>query len=159
MYREPVGPDQSLLKQVRLPLDDSENEFKKSIESLALLMCDGLNDADLNARLPKGPTDERSIGKLERWLTQEGYEEVARDIKLLRDIQELRSTGVAHLKGRKYDAIRSKILGTEGGHAGISALLSGCTQMLDDLVRFAITKESREPNDGEEDLGNRRSQS
>lgn len=159
MYRKPVGPDQSLLKQVRLPLDDSENEFKKSIESLALLMCDGLNDAELNARLPKGPPDEKSIGKLERWLTQEGYEEVARDIKLLKDIQKLRSTGVVHLKGMKYDAIRSKILGSEGGHAGILALLSGCTQMLDDLIRFATTQKSRESNDGEEDLEDRRTQS
>ncbi len=159
IYREPVGPDQSLLKQVRLPLDDSENEFKKSIESLALLMCDGLNDAELNARLSKGPPGERSIGKLERWLTQEGYEQVGRDIKLLRDIQKLRSTGVVHLKGSEYEPIRLAILGTEGGHAGISALLSGCTQMLDDLVRFAITQKSREPNDVEEDLENRRSQS
>ncbi len=75
MYREPVGPDQSLLKQVRLPLDDSENEFKKSIESLALLMCDGLNDAELNARLPKGPPERKvseslSDGSLKRGMNK-----------------------------------------------------------------------------------------
>jgi uncharacterized protein YjhX (UPF0386 family) len=44
----------------------------------------------------------KRISKLERWLTQEGYPQVDRDIKFLRRLQTLRSVMSAHGKGSSY---------------------------------------------------------
>jgi hypothetical protein len=67
------------------------------------LLTDGVNDKEIQSRLPSGVSNEKSIGKLERWLRQEGYEYVDRDIKLLRDVQTLRSKVTAHRKGSDYE--------------------------------------------------------
>ena len=90
MFREPTGPDANLLQQLRIPLNESQTEFEDSIGTLAKLLSDGLNDKEIQSRLPSRVEGEKSMGKLERWLKQEEYEHVDRDIKLLRDVQTLR---------------------------------------------------------------------
>jgi hypothetical protein len=86
LFRKPVGSDADLLRRFRVPLSQSQTEFEDSIGILAKLLADGLNDKEIQSRLPSRLKDEKSIGKLEQWLRQEGYEHVDRDIKLLRDV-------------------------------------------------------------------------
>lgn len=137
LFRGQVGPDKHLLQQVRLPLDDSDNELLDVVSSLAKLLCDSIDSASLLAHLPSRVEGERSIAKLDRWLKQEAYPFADRDVKLLRDIQELRSTNAAHAKGSGYNEIRRRILGSVPAHEGISRLLSAAVLMLDDLEGWA----------------------
>jgi hypothetical protein len=52
---------------------------------------------------------EKSIGKLERFLTARGYPETHRDIDFLRLLQEARSTIAAHRKGDGYKKTVNKL--------------------------------------------------
>lgn len=139
LFREPVDSDKNLLQQLRIPLSESQTEFEGSIGILAKLLCDGLNDKEIQRRLPSRIEHEKSISKLERWLRQEKYEHVDRDIKLLRDIQTLRSTGTAHRKGSKYEQTLEKILGNQHGRTAIITLLDRANLLLVEMREWRIT--------------------
>src|SRR6266536_1400703 len=96
-------------------------------------MSDAINEGEIQKRLPNRIADEKGISKLERWLRQEGYPQVDRDVKFLRNLQELRSKATAHLKGSGYEKALSKILGDLRGPAAVASLLDSALQMLNDL--------------------------
>ena len=141
LFREPVGSDADLLRQFRVPLSESQTEFEDSIGILAKLLTDGLNDKEIQSRLPSGVSNEKSIGKLERWLRQEGYEHVDRDIKLLRDVQVLRSKVSAHRKGSDYEQTLTRILGDKRGWQAIVALLERATLFLEGMREWRLDGE------------------
>ncbi|MEJ7631721.1 MAG: hypothetical protein WKF28_04390 [Rubrobacteraceae bacterium] len=138
LFREPIGSDTNLLQQLRIPLSESQTEFEDSIGILAKLLCDGLNDKEIQWRLPSRIEGEKSISKLERWLRQEEYENVDRDIKLLRDIQTLRSTATAHRKSSKYEQTLGKILGNQRGRAAIITLLDRANLLLVEMREWRL---------------------
>jgi hypothetical protein len=82
--------------------------------------------------------DEKSIAKLERWLRQEGYEQVDRDVKLLRDVQTLRSKTAAHRKGSDYEKALDRVLGDLRGRAAIIALLERATLFLESVREWRL---------------------
>ena len=138
MFREPTGPDANLLQQLRIPLTESQTEFEGSLDILAKLLSDGLKDKEIKRRLQSPGKDEKSIAKFERWLRQEGYEHVDRDIKLLRDIQTLRSKAAAHRKGADYEKTLDRILGDLRGRAAIIALLKRATLFLEGMREWRL---------------------
>jgi hypothetical protein len=125
--------DVHLLQQLRLPLNDGQNEFEDSIKVLAKLMSDALNEGSIGRALGTKVPDEKGISKFERLLTAEGYPHVHRDIAYLRKVQELRSRVTAHLKGSDYQAMLAKNLGTDRGIEAIQVLLQEGLQFLADL--------------------------
>lgn len=80
--------------------------LKDVLEGVALLeralTVDSLNQDRLGPLLPIKISGEQSIGRLERWLIQEGYAHVNRDVGILRRLQRLRSKAAAHRKGSDY---------------------------------------------------------
>jgi hypothetical protein len=68
LFREPTGSDANLLQQLRVPLTESQTEFEGSLDILAKLLSDGLNDKEIQRRLESRVKDEKSIAKFERWL-------------------------------------------------------------------------------------------
>lgn len=141
LFREPVGSDADLLQQLRIPLSESQTEFEDSIGILAKLLTDGLNDKEIQNRLPSRVNNEKSIGKLERWLRQEGYEHVDRDIKLLRDIQTLRSRIAAHRKGSDYEQTLTKILGKQRGREAIIILFERANLLLEGMHDWRLSSD------------------
>lgn len=139
LFREPTGPDVNLLQQLRIPLSESNTEFEESIAILAKLLIDGLNDKEIQSRLSSRVKDEKSIAKLERWMRQEGYEHVDRDIKLLRDVQTLRSRGAAHRKGSDYEQTLEKILGDQRGQVAIITLLERANLLLEGMREWRFS--------------------
>ncbi|MDP8973579.1 MAG: hypothetical protein M3N45_10520, partial [Actinomycetota bacterium] len=135
----PTGPDTNLLQQLRIPLSESHTEFEDSIGILAKLLTDGLNDKEIQSRLPSRVKDEKSIAKLERWMRQEGYEHVDRDIKLLRDVQALRSRVAAHRKGSDYEQTLKKILGDQRGRVAIITLLERANLLLEEMSEWRLS--------------------
>lgn len=138
MFRDLKESDVNLLQQLRLPLNDGQNEFEDSIKVLAKLMSDALNEASIGKALSTKIPNEKGISKFERFLTAEGYPHVARDIAYLRKVQELRSKVTAHLKGGDYQAMLAKNLGTDRGVEAIQVLLQGGLQFLADLKDWAL---------------------
>ncbi len=136
LFREPKESDAYMLQQVRLPLNDSQNEFEEPINLLAKLMSDAINEKELQKYLPDKIKDEKGISKLERLLKAKGYPPVTRDIDYLRRVQELRSKVTAHLKGSDYEKVLTKNLGERRGLEAIRTLLEDGITFLQSLTAW-----------------------
>jgi len=147
LFREPVGSDAQIAQQIRLPLNESEAEFDEAIGRLAKLLCDGLDSKSLQAQLQTKVDNEASISKLQRWLESVDYPDRDRDIKFLRDLQELRSKVSAHAKGAKYQEALTKILGDLRGRRAVVSLLERGELMLTSLSQWAESQEDEPPTD------------
>ncbi|PJA78561.1 MAG: hypothetical protein CO149_03320, partial [Nitrospirae bacterium CG_4_9_14_3_um_filter_51_5] len=88
---------------------NSQAELDEQIGSLTKLLVDSLNEKELAARA--GALDEgtRGIGKLASFLGKTEFPERTSVVQFLRDLQTLRSTGSAHLKGSGYEKIIAKL--------------------------------------------------
>nr|MDT0663925.1 hypothetical protein [Micromonospora sp. DSM 115978] len=139
LFRKPEEADSGLLKRLRLPLNDSQTEFETSIRILAQLMCDAINERAIQAELPDQQPNEKGISKLERWLRGRGYSNIDRDVKFLRNLQELRSKVTAHRKGSDYEKTLSKIFGNKRGTNAITQLFEEAIVTLKGLQDWAST--------------------
>lgn len=101
--------DAHVIKKLHAPTTSSAAEFEDQVLHLTKLLVDSLNDAKLVHELGSALPDEKSIAKLERFLTAKGYPETRRDIDFLRLLQEARSTASAHRKGDGYKKIAKKL--------------------------------------------------
>ena len=103
--------DKYTLTSLRIPLLNSQPEFDQQVLSLVKVMLDSLNERQIEVNLlPSGEKINGSISKLEKLFIERGLTDYADIVKFLRNIQELRSSSVAHKKGRNYDKI-SKVFG------------------------------------------------
>jgi hypothetical protein len=137
LYREAQSGDAHLLGSLRRPLHDTDTEFEELVRTATKLVIDLLNERELARSLPPGPPDERGIAKLERWLRVNGYGEVDRDIRLLRNLQNVRSKGAAHSKGSDYERVLSQAFGPLRRTAAADKLLADLLNMLTTLREFA----------------------
>ena len=98
--------DEYVLKTLRLPFLESQAEFDQQILALVKLIIDSVNERGVELLL-SSETEKLSgsISKLKALFNQYeliDYEDI---IKFLRNLQELRSSSVAHKKGKNYDKI------------------------------------------------------
>lgn len=130
LFRKPAEADAGQLHRLRLPLNHSQAEFEASIRTMTLLFVDAINEAQIQELLPDRRDDERGIAKLKRWLQQEGYPHVDRDIQFLRNLQEVRSKATAHRKGSGYEKALDKVFGKLRGPAAAKTLFESALVML-----------------------------
>ncbi len=107
IFKEFSPQDKYNLDNIRIPSTNSQEEFDMLVLSLVKCIIDSLNEEMFTIINPldnKGNT-VRGITKLERWLTENKATEYDKHISFLRALQELRSTGSGHRKGKKYDKI------------------------------------------------------
>lgn len=137
LFLDPEPGDAHLLDTVRRPLHNTDTEFEDLVRTLAKLLVDSLNEAEIARTLPPGPTGDKGISKLERWLSQAGYANADRDISFLRDLQSVRSAGAAHRKGSDYEKALDRALGAKRRAAAGNDLLERALPLLEDLATFA----------------------
>ena len=107
--------DQYNLENLRIPLSNAQPEFDMLILSLVKVLLDSLNEKQIVASLSVKSDDLKgSISKLEKWFEICGVADYADHIKFLRDLQELRSCGTGHRKGKGYDKIAKELNITDG---------------------------------------------
>jgi hypothetical protein len=102
LFRAMSKGDEHVMSVLRVPLTDSPSEFEGQVGALAKLLVDYLNEAELARGATGLPKDAKGITKLEAFLRARRVEGATQIIDLLRGVQALRSTGVAHPKGEKY---------------------------------------------------------
>ncbi len=104
LFLAPEVGDSHLLDAVRVPVTNSQVELDEQIGYLTKLLVDSLNEKELAAHaddtLEHGA---KGIKKLDGFLMKTQFPDRRGVIQLLRDLQELRSTGSAHRKGSGYD--------------------------------------------------------
>ncbi len=133
--------DAHIVKQFRVPLSENLGEFDNQLVYLTKLLVDSLNENELAKACGGAFSDEKSISKLRRYLDLQRYPYVDRDIRLLRNLQELRSSGAVHHKGKNYVKI-SAIVGLDrnSSRSVFRDLLSQVNKTLTDLAtHFAPT--------------------
>lgn len=112
LHRRPHVIDEQIIDRLHVPLNETQSEFENQLLILAKLLVDFLNDKAITDAVGPGPANERSLGKIQRFLESSGYGNAEDDLILLREIQDLRSKVSAHTKGSTYDSyITGKLAG------------------------------------------------
>jgi len=110
LFLELDEDDKYCFDGLRIPLTNSSPETDMLILSSVKILIDSINEKRVVAEL-NGQYDKLvgSISKLESWFKKRnllGFEE---HIQFLRNLQELRSSGTGHRKGKGYKKITSKM--------------------------------------------------
>lgn len=101
----PLSPeDQHYFSSLRIPLTNEQKEFDEQVLSIAKVLIDSLNEKELGRSLELDK-NTKGINKLELFLRSKNLK-IDEMIKFLKDLQSLRSTGVAHRKGQKYENLK-----------------------------------------------------
>lgn len=136
LYREDDPQVSSTLQRLRIPLNETETEFRDQLLNLALILVDPLNEKKLTAELPK-IENEKGIAKLKRYLEDQSYAHTERDIALLKKIQKMRSLIAAHASGSSGQSLMEKELTDSSSQQYIAETMMQATQMMRDLVELA----------------------
>ena len=98
----PLRPeDRFHFSSLHIPLNPSQQEFDGQILSLTKLIIDSLNEKEIAVNISI-TDDDKGIDKLEKYFSRSDKKEYEVHIAFLRDLQSLRSSGVAHRKGKNY---------------------------------------------------------
>jgi hypothetical protein len=139
LYRPPHEGDAHIFKQFRLPISESLSEFDSQILYLVKLVIDSLNESKL-AETGGALDDRKGIQKFESFLKANNYSNVDKDVAALRALQNLRSSGVAHAKGKNFDKIQRSVgLDQRSPRTVFRDLLNGINQMLSDLSNHFVS--------------------
>lgn len=125
--------DEYNIRLLHTPLTESQEEFDHQVLSLVKTIIDSLNEKELLKQLPPDTDVKGGIGKFEKWLYEKLGEGFEGHIKFLRNLQELRSAGTGHRKGKGYEKIKKEFRLDESNTKDVfDQILS----QADDLLNF-----------------------
>lgn len=126
------------LTALRIPLGNDQAEFDGQVQSLTKVLIDSLNETPLAEGLKLEP-GAKGIAKLKAFLEDRGVAETAAIISFLRNLQSLRSTGVAHRKGSEYEKI-AVVFDLENKELKevFTGIFQSANEMLDTLQRTLL---------------------
>ncbi|MBI4650152.1 hypothetical protein HY745_02485 [Candidatus Desantisbacteria bacterium] len=101
--------DEHHFKSLRIPLTNNQKEFDEQVGSLVKIIIDSLNEKEIEKGVEITKAGLKGIDKLEAFLIKHNMD-FTQVSGFLRDLQDLRSSGTAHLKGEKYKKIAKKFL-------------------------------------------------
>ena len=129
--------DAHRLTSVRVPASGEQPAFDDQVQGLATILVDSLNKRCLRDLIPQAERPERdgSIDLLETLFRTRGIHDYHPHIGLLRTVQNLRSSGSAHRKGREYEKHAAKVRLAELGPPRVVADL---INQANGLLRFLI---------------------
>lgn len=114
---------------LRIPINNSVAEMDTLVLSLVKVLIDSLNEKDIRKQLSGDNVKlVRSISKIEAWFNEKGLADYAVHVGFLRDLQELRSSGTGHRKGKGYQKISKALdIKKENYAETFTNLLNGAT--------------------------------
>jgi hypothetical protein len=127
-------------KTLRIPLTNEQKEFDEQVLSLTKILIDSLNEKELVKGIKITKENAKGIDKLESFLNSEHacFKDM---LKFLRNLQELRSTGVAHIKGKNYNKIKKAFLIGEKNLSDVfDNILVKAIQTLNSLESYFLKK-------------------
>lgn len=129
--------DIHLLSTLRIPLSESPAEFEQQVLSLTKILVDSINEKEISKLLSDTVQGQKGIDKLEALLREKSVRGYVEHVKFLRNLQSLRSTGVAHRKGKKFDKEIDKLkfvnLGQKGYKDNFFDILNLAIEFIDFL--------------------------
>jgi hypothetical protein len=101
--------DRHLFEALHIPLTNSQAEFDSQVLALTKILIDSLNETEIVKETPEGNTETKGISKFARFLQAHGYPSYQQHTQFLRNLQNLRSSSVAHRKGENYKKIAKNL--------------------------------------------------
>lgn len=83
----------------------NQAEFDNLVLSLVKVLIDSLNEKQIKGIICSNENITGSISLLEKWLKYNSCKDYEKHIQFLRNLQNLRSSGTGHRKGKNYDKI------------------------------------------------------
>lgn len=95
------------LDGLRVPASEEQREFDDLVLSMTKVLVDSLNDEELKRLIPEEQRKDsnQGIARLEKVLAIRGGTGYESHIKFVRNLQSLRSAGIAHRKGSNFKKI------------------------------------------------------
>lgn len=125
-YRSFHKGDSAVLQQVRIPSGYGEAEFDSVVMVLAKAFVDYIDERNFEEHDEKG-----SINKLDAFLRSKN---LTIDLRLLRDVQSIRSNGTAHGKGANHDKLQNGIV-SKDHRADTLDLITNLTNLLNEIIQ------------------------
>jgi len=97
--------DAHYMKSLHVPTTNEQKEFEDQVASITKILIDSLNSEKLAIRLTFNKQNSGGIDKLNAFLNFHKLN-LPQMISFLRNLQSLRSTGVAHRKGVNYEKVK-----------------------------------------------------
>ena len=129
--------DAHRLASMRVPGSDEQPALDEQLQGLATILVDSLNVSNIRELVPQlqRPDPERGIDLLESLFQAKAAQDYQTHIDLLRTVQNLRSSGSAHRKGRKYDKIATDVRMAQLGPRG---LVTDLIKRANEFLRYLI---------------------
>lgn len=138
LFKPLSNEDEHHLKSLRIPLTNEQKEFDEQVLSITKIFIDSLNEKELEKVIKITKENAKGIDKLEAFLNSK-HIRFKGLIEFLRDLQELRSTGAAHRKGKNYEKIKKKFLIGEKDLSDVfNDILIKCIQTLNSLENYFL---------------------
>lgn len=141
LFRPLPEADAYCLSALRQVVVDDQAEFDLQVRNLTKVLVDSINEDKVVTRPPGKKENEKGISKLQRFLEAEGLPSIDTHIGFLRDLQEVRSSGASHRKGRKYEKVAARLgIGKKSLPRMFDELLDRGTALLDWLKEWCEAK-------------------
>ena len=126
LYRAPHADEEDMEKLIRIPMGNGRQEFDTVILNLTKYCIDYIDESSLSA----AKTTAGGINKLDEALRRQGVEVT---LKPLRDLQTIRSSCMAHAKGKNYEKIKGSLL-TGDCPKDVTQIINRLTDMMNSLT-------------------------
>lgn len=105
IFKDLADEDQHFFDALRAPLTRGPAEFDSQVLALTKVIVDSINEEDLEKRITNLTEGDKGIAKLEKFLQSKNLVGYEAHSQFLRNLQKLRSTGVAHRKGENFKKV------------------------------------------------------
>lgn len=129
--------DEHFHESIRSMLTNEQSEFDAQVLAITKVTIDSINVKSLRNHL--GVTDKsiKSISLMEALLEKLKSPHLSALLSLLKGIQSVRSTGVAHRKGTEYEKTMSKLKINEGDYSSeFDQLLLGMLFLFEEIMQL-----------------------
>jgi len=100
--------DSHLFTSLHVPVTNDHSEFDSQILAIAKILIDSLNEKEIG-RATKADTKELlGIAKFGQFLSEDSLDDHENYIEFLKDLYALRSSGVGHRKGKRFEKVAKR---------------------------------------------------
>lgn len=103
LFKPLSSKDRHLFQSLRVPLTREQQEFDSQVLALWKILVESINVAALKDLEIEYPKEAKGITTLETYLADLGLEDYDKHIVFLRQLHDLRSSGVGHRKSARYE--------------------------------------------------------
>ncbi|MDR4498912.1 MAG: hypothetical protein MRK02_13495 [Candidatus Scalindua sp.] len=108
LFQPLTTKDTHLFTSLRVPITNDHSEFDFQILAIAKIIIDSLNEKELGKAIEASAKDLPGIEKFGQFLKEKSMPNHNGYIDFLKDLYALRSSGVGHRKGKRFEKVAAR---------------------------------------------------